>query len=84
MKTIFAALIATAAFAGFAQAGTVTGTLQSFDQVTGTIVLDNGMAYAVTNSNDDETVITPIAAGSSVMLTIDDGTKLVTDIRTAR
>ena len=42
MKTIFATLIATAALIGVAQAETVTGTLQSFDQVTGTIVLDHG------------------------------------------
>jgi hypothetical protein len=82
MKTIFAALIATAGFAGIAHADTVTGTLQSFDQVTGTIVLDNGMAYGIDRSDDDNrnSVISPIAVGSTVTLNLDSGTKLVTDI----
>jgi hypothetical protein len=83
MKTIIATLFATAALVGVAQAEQVSGVLQSFDQVTGTIVLDDGKAFAVDLSDDEDSVIRPIPTGSTVLLTIDDGTKLVTDIRAA-
>jgi small nuclear ribonucleoprotein (snRNP)-like protein len=81
MKTIFATLIATAALIGVAQAETVTGTLRSFDQVTGTIVLDNGMAYGIDMTDENsEDLIKPIATGSTVTIDVDSGSKLVTDI----
>ncbi len=84
MKTIFATLIATAALIGVAQAETVTGTLQSFDQVTGTIVLDNGMAYGIDMTDENsEDLIKPIANGSTVTINVDSGSKLVTDIYAA-
>ncbi len=84
MKTIFATLIATAALIGVAQAESVTGTLQSFDQVTGTIVLDNGMAYGIDmNDENSEGLIKPIANGSTVTINVDSGSKLVTDIYAA-
>jgi small nuclear ribonucleoprotein (snRNP)-like protein len=81
MKTFFATLIATTALIGVAQAETVSGTLQSFDQVTGTIVLDNGMAYGIDmNEDTSKGLISPIPAGTTVTLDLDAGTKLVTDI----
>ena len=81
MKTIFATLIATAALIGVAQAETVTGTLQSFDQVTGTIVLDNGMAYGIDMTDENsEDLIKPIANGSTVTIDVDSGSRLVNDI----
>jgi hypothetical protein len=81
MKTIFATLIATAALIGVAQAETVTGKLQSFDQVTGTIVLDNGMAYGIDMTDEDnDDLIKPIPNGSTVTIDVDSGSKLVTDI----
>lgn len=81
MKTIFATLIATAALIGVAQAETVTGTLRSFDQVTGTIVLDNGMAYGIDMTDENsEDLIKPIANGSTVTIDVDSGSRLVNDI----
>lgn len=81
MKTIFATLIATAALIGVAQAETVTGTLRSFDQVTGTIVLDNGMAYGIDMTDENsQDLIKPIANGSTVTIDVDSGSKLVNDI----
>ena len=81
MKTIIAALIGTAALIGAANAETVSGTLRSFDQVTGTIVLENGKAYSVSRTDDDfNDIIRPIPSGTSVTLQLEGATKAVTDI----
>lgn len=83
MKTIIAAIIASSAFLGAAHADTVTGTLKSFDQVTGTIVLDNGQTFGVEKSVEGADLIRPIRSGTVVKLDLDGATKLVTDIVTA-
>jgi opacity protein-like surface antigen len=81
MKKTIAALFVSAALMGSAHAEKVTGVMQSFDQIGGMIVLDNGKAYGVDLGSDDSSLIHPVATGASVVLTVDGGSGLVTGVR---
>jgi hypothetical protein len=84
MKTILATIFASGLLIGVSQAAQVTGVLQSFDIVSGTILLDNGKAYSADKSDDNNGDLRAMPAGTPVLLTIDDATQQVTDIRVAR
>jgi hypothetical protein len=84
MKTILATIFASGIMLGASQAAQITGVLQSFDIVSGTILLDNGKAYDTDKSGDNDGSLQALPAGTPVLLTIDDATQEVTDIRMAR
>jgi hypothetical protein len=84
MKTILATLFASGLLVGASQAAQITGVLQSFDIVSGTILLDNGKAYSTDKSDNNNGDLRAMPAGTPVTLTIDDATQQVTDIRLAR
>jgi hypothetical protein len=84
MKTILATLFVSAALMGAAHAEMASGTLKSFDLVTGTIVFEDGKTFAADMDQMDGLDLVPIKLGTMVNLTLNDGDKLVTDIRVAK
>jgi len=75
--TAAAALLAASSLTAFA--GEVTGTIQAVDPAAGTVTLDDGNTYTLPAGFD----VTALAAGSRVVLTVDDGTTTVTAIAPA-
>jgi hypothetical protein len=83
MKTILTSLFVSAALMGSAHAEMASGTLKSFDLVTGTIVFEDGKTFAADMDQMDGLDLIPIKLGTMVNLTLNDANKLVTDIRVA-
>jgi outer membrane lipoprotein SlyB len=78
MRRIFAALLATYAFAGMAAAADTDGKITKFDPAAMTIVLDDGKTYKLPPEMDTS----GIAEGVEVVIAYDskDGVNQITDM----
>ena len=80
MKKIIATLIATAALATAAFAGTVDGVVKSYDAATKTVTLEDGTSYVLAEG----VAAGGLAAGAKVKVTFDDSTKAATAVEVSQ
>jgi Cu/Ag efflux protein CusF len=79
MKKTLATASALLAFLSAAYAATVQGTIQAVDPETKSITLDDGKIYQL----PAEAAVDQLAVGTSVVVTVDDTTGMVTSIEAA-